>query len=102
MFVRQLALFGSGETWPNRNYIHAGTSGSQVNIKIKFYTDKTIFEALAERNLTWRIYHDFIAQSMAFIKLQTLGNGSFEDYSEFKRMSKRSTAALYLHRTTPF
>ncbi|HRD06473.1 MAG TPA: alkaline phosphatase family protein [Saprospiraceae bacterium] len=84
-----------GETWPNRNYIHAGTSGSQVNIKIKFYTDKTIFEALAERNLTWRIYHDFIAQSMAFIKLQTLGNGSFEDYSEFKKDVKNDRLPHY-------
>ena len=84
-----------GETWPNRNYIHAATSGAQVNIKLKFYTDKTIFQALAENQLTWRIYHDFIAQSMAFVNLQTTEYGSFEDYPEFKKDVKNNRLSHY-------
>lgn len=58
-----------GETWPNRNYAHAATSHGQVNIKKGFYKDKTIFERLAEKKRSWRIYHEGPAQSWAFPKL---------------------------------
>jgi phospholipase C len=47
-----------GETWPNRNYAHAATSDSTVNIEAGFYYDPTIFELLAKHGSTWRIYYD--------------------------------------------
>jgi phospholipase C len=58
-----------GETWPNRNYAHAATSHGQVNIVIRPYTDRTIFELLGDNHRSWRIYHDGPAQTWAFPKL---------------------------------
>jgi phospholipase C len=70
-FVAFRCWFASvpGETWPNRNYSHAATSHGQVNIKVKPYTDRTIFELLAKNERSWRIYHDGPAQAWAFPKL---------------------------------
>lgn len=58
-----------GETWPNRNFAVAATSNGEVNIDIRFYHDPTIFEQLEEYDRTWAIYHDGIAQVMAFPRL---------------------------------
>lgn len=84
-----------GETWPNRNYIHAATSASQVNIKTKFYTSRTIYDELKDKGLTWNIYHDGIAQSMAFIKLHLLQNGGFTDFDNFKKDVKNNNLPNY-------
>jgi phospholipase C len=68
-----------GETWPNRSFAHAATSDGEVNIKIRFYTNPTIFEALAaafkktrskaEQKRAWAVYHDGPAQVWAYRKL---------------------------------
>jgi phospholipase C len=59
-----------GATWPNRNFCHTGTSGGQVNIAVRAYRDKTIFEQLSEANLDWSIYYGgFPPQSLAFARL---------------------------------
>jgi phospholipase C len=58
-----------GETWPNRNYAHASTSHGQVNIKLGFYWDPTIFERLGDAKRSWRIYHEGPAQTWAFPRL---------------------------------
>ena len=73
-----------GETWPNRNFVHASTSDGAVNIEFGAYTDPTIFELLEkhrgrtpQRRRSWRIYHDGPTQVMAFRKLwnpQRIGN----------------------------
>ncbi|HEY8548165.1 MAG TPA: alkaline phosphatase family protein [Acidimicrobiales bacterium] len=64
-----------GATWPNRNFIHAGTSAQSVDIEIGFYDDPTVFELLDAQaaarpgTLTdppWRIYRDGMPQVMAF------------------------------------
>lgn len=48
-----------GETWPNRNFAHAATSGGTVNIEAGLYYDRTIFELLAkQKGRTWRVYYD--------------------------------------------
>ena len=47
-----------GETWPNRNFLHAGTSDGTVEIEPGFYESPTIFEQLEEAGHTWRIYFD--------------------------------------------
>lgn len=47
-----------GETWPNRNFAHAATSDSTVNIELGFYWDPTIFELIAKRGASWHIYFD--------------------------------------------
>ena len=47
-----------GETWPNRNFVHSGTSRGTVDIELGLYPDRTIFEALEEAGASWRIYYD--------------------------------------------
>lgn len=58
-----------GETWPNRNFLHAATSGGETNIQPGFYRDPTIFEALEKAGKTWHIYYDDTPQIWAFINL---------------------------------
>ncbi len=65
-----------GETWPNRNFVHAATSDHAVMNEFGAYTDPTIFERLEAGDALvppdrrrWRIYHDGPAQVMAFRKL---------------------------------
>jgi phospholipase C len=58
-----------GETWPNRNFLHAATSDGETNIEIRGYTDRTIFELLEDNGSDWRIYHDDTPQVWAFPKL---------------------------------
>jgi phospholipase C len=58
-----------GETWPNRNFLHAATSDGETNIRVRAYTDRTIFELLEEHGRDWRIYHDDTPQVWAFPRL---------------------------------
>jgi phospholipase C len=58
-----------GETWPNRNYLHAATSDCEVNIQARVYKDRTIFELLEDNGADWRIYHDDVPQAWAFQRL---------------------------------
>jgi len=58
-----------GETWPNRNYLHAATSDGEVNIEIRPYRNRTIFELLEDNGRDWRIYHDDTPQVWAFPRL---------------------------------
>jgi phospholipase C len=59
-----------GETWPNRNFLHAATSDGEVNIELRPYTDRTIFELLEEdHGREWHIYHDDTPQVWAFPRL---------------------------------
>jgi phospholipase C len=59
-FVRCTAWHSSvpGETWPNRNFLHAGTSNGTVEIEVGLYDDCTIFELLEKHGRSWRIYYD--------------------------------------------
>ena len=58
-----------GETWPNRNFLHAATSHGKTNIEIQPYYDKTIFEVLEDNQASWHIYYDDTPQVWAFPKL---------------------------------
>jgi phospholipase C len=55
-----------GETWPNRNYLHAATSDGETDIEIRGYTNPTIFELIEDHGASWRIYHDDTPQVWAF------------------------------------
>jgi len=58
-----------GETWPNRNFMHAATSDGTTNIELRFYDDLTIFELLEKHGRSWHIYHDDTPQVWAFNNL---------------------------------
>ena len=57
-----------GATWPNRNFVHAGTSDGTVDIEVGFYDNETVFHRLEAAGRGWRIYRDrrSLAQVMAF------------------------------------
>ena len=55
-----------GETWPNRNFLHAATSDGETDIEIRAYTNPTIFELLEDNGASWRIYYDDTPQVWAF------------------------------------
>ncbi|MEU5884247.1 alkaline phosphatase family protein [Spirillospora sp. NPDC047279] len=67
-----------GETWPNRNFLHAATSDGDVDIQPRFYTNRTIFEVLEAAGKGWHVYFGDIPQVMVFVKLwsspERLGN----------------------------
>lgn len=68
-----------GATWPNRNFAHAATSDESVDIELGYYEDDTVFDLLPEPDPgghgerdgpePWRIYHQGMAQVMAFPRL---------------------------------
>jgi phospholipase C len=58
-----------GETWPNRNFVHAATSDGETEIELRPYTNRTIFEQLEEHGRTWHVYHDDTPQLWAFPRL---------------------------------
>ena len=57
-----------GETWPNREFAHSGTSRGRADIvAIRYHSNaKTIYELLDAGGKTWRIYHDDTPHSWAY------------------------------------
>ena len=49
-----------GQTWPNRFFVHAATSGGFVDNNFRNYAFRTIYDNLEEQGYSWAIYfHDF-------------------------------------------
>jgi phospholipase C len=55
-----------GETWPNRQFVHAATSAGTVDIVVRGYGDRTIFQLLDDHGSDWRIYFDGPAQVLCY------------------------------------
>ena len=58
-----------GPTWPNRFFVHSGTSNGWVHMPTLFhnwhdYNQTTLYDRLNERNISWKIYFDDIPQSL--------------------------------------
>ena len=58
-----------GETWPNRNFLHAATSDGTTDNEPRFYYNRTIFEVLEQAGRSWHIYYDDTPQVWAFSRL---------------------------------
>ncbi len=57
------------QTWPNRFFVHAGTSGGFVDNNFRDYRFRTIYDNLSDAGYDWAIYfHDF-PQSLAIATL---------------------------------
>jgi phospholipase C len=84
-----------GETWPNRQYAHAGTSHGTANIKIGFYTDDTVFQRLSEAGQRWDIYHDGVAHVWVYPKLWLSGVERFHSMDRFFADVDRGTLPAY-------
>src|SRR5665213_1454978 len=71
-----------GPTWPNRFFVHSGTSLGHVDMPdglfhphIHLYDQPTIYQRLSEKEISWKIYFGDVPQSLAMVKqLEYLGN----------------------------
>ncbi|HVG23228.1 MAG TPA: alkaline phosphatase family protein [Thermoanaerobaculia bacterium] len=72
-----------GQTWPNRNFAHSGTSDGETNIRKRTFTNPTLFERLDQAKKRWRVYHDGIAQVWVYPRLwdDKVFRGRFHDIS---------------------
>jgi phospholipase C len=81
--AQEFALFNGwfsslpGPTWPNRFFLHAATSGgltespgTQDVIRGFSFDGGTVYDALDERDLDWRIYHDGLPQTAGIQSLR--------------------------------
>ena len=64
-----------GPTWPNRFFVHSGTSLGHVDMPegffhpaIHLYNQPTVFERLGERNVSWRIYYGDVPQTLVMLE----------------------------------
>jgi len=73
-----------GQTWPNRFFVHAATSGGFVDNNFRDYTFRTIYDNLEEQGYSWAIYfHDF-PQSVTISSLQKPQHlGHFKNSHQF-------------------
>jgi phospholipase C len=63
-----------GPTWPNRFFVHSGTSKGHVKMPSgifdpnwHIYDQPTIYDRLCEKGITWKIYHQGEAQSLVLL-----------------------------------
>ncbi len=63
-----------GPTWPNRLFVHSGTSLGRVtmpegvmNANLHWYNQTTLYDRLNEKKISWKIYFGDIAQSWVLV-----------------------------------
>ena len=81
-----------GPTWPNRFFIHAGTSGGLTDspdteqiVEGFMFENGTIYDRLREAGEEWRIYHDGLPQSAGIDDLRLTYIAPFS--KKFRSMS---------------
>jgi phospholipase C len=64
-----------GPTWPNRFFVHSGTSLGHVDMpdgvfhpNLHLYDQPTVYERLSEKNIDWAIYYGDFPQSLVMTK----------------------------------
>lgn len=55
-----------GPTWPNRVFVHAGTSAGHTDNGFRLYDVPTIFQRLEQAGRTWCVYYHDIPQALVF------------------------------------
>jgi phospholipase C len=78
-----------GPTWPNRFFVHSGTSKGHVKMPSgvfdpnwHLYDQDTLYDRLCKKGISWRIYHQGEAQSLVLIH-QLLHAANYHDMSAF-------------------
>jgi phospholipase C len=75
-----------GPTWPNRFFVHAGTSDGIVTMTFKDYIHsydmRTIYDSLDDQQKSWSIYYHDIPQSLALSRLRQKLSG-FRKFNSF-------------------
>jgi len=83
-----------GPTWPNRFFVHSGTSLGDVlmpdgvidTVRMFFgrYSQRTLYDELGDKGVSWRIYHGGIPQSIVLSHLKRMYfTDRFEDMEAF-------------------
>jgi phospholipase C len=75
-----------GPTWPNRFFVHSGTSLGHVDMPegvfnpgLHLYNQRTLYDELDDAGIGWRIYHADFPQSL----LMTRQLGKLDHYRKF-------------------
>jgi phospholipase C len=55
-----------GPTWPNRVFVHAGTSAGHTDNGFRLYDVPTIFQRLEAARRTWCVYYHDVPQALVF------------------------------------
>ena len=92
--------FGSvpAQTWPNRGFIHTGTSLGQVtNAGPYAYNTETIYEVLQKTGNSWGIYKDTVVPSLTKLMYPRLGlyPSHFHQFEQFEIDAKNGTLPCY-------
>jgi phospholipase C len=63
-----------GPTWPNRLFVHSGTSLGRVtmpegvmNANLHWYNQTTLYDRLNEKKISWKIYFGDVPQSLVLV-----------------------------------
>ena len=85
-----------GMTWPNRAFLHTGTSEGEVDIVLRPYKEKTIFELLQENDVSWRSYVDGPSHLWAYPALAKLKHRyKIHRMSKFYKHLKKGKLGAY-------
>src|SRR5580700_1594681 len=92
--------FGSvpAQTWPNRGFMHTGTSRGQVtNASPLAYNTETIYEVLQKTGNNWGIYKDTLIPSLTKLQYPRLGlfPFHFHQFAQFQADAKNGTLPSY-------
>jgi len=90
------------QTWPNRAFVHLGTSRGQVNNGYYDpfdYDVPTIYNTLNNWKVTWNVYNDTFLESLTRLQLPKLWDpfldGHFHGFDKFKDDAKNGTLPAY-------
>ena len=79
-----------GPTWPNRFFVHSGTSLGRVSMpegildaNLHWYDQTTLYDRLNEKGLKWRVYYGDIPQSL--ILVHQLEPENAKNYSKLQK-----------------
>lgn len=86
-----------GPTWQNRFFVHSGTSLGHLKMPtlktpqdMHLYYQETIFDRLSDANVSWKVYHDGVPQSIVLTRLLTryLTWRGYDDMDNFFERAK--------------
>ncbi|MFO0938679.1 MAG: alkaline phosphatase family protein [Gemmataceae bacterium] len=95
------AWFGSApaQTWPNRGFVHTGTSRGQVtNGDVFAYATETIYEVLGKKGISWAVFNDSSLPSLTrlqYPRLFSLSESHFRSFETFQSQATAGTLPSY-------
>jgi phospholipase C len=87
-----------GPTWPNRLFVHSGTSLGKVtmpegvmNANLHWYNQTTLYDRLNEKSIPWKIYFGDIPQS--WVLVNQLAPRNMINYHHMQRFYEHAAGA---------